>query len=235
MSWAVHITGAALVLGVAAVSMAARRQAAGKLKLFLAPAAILALLFNLAALLFSEGVRMKDGSDLASAQSRAEYIISTVKSEAAEKSLTGQRLILITRLAPEGAAANQELQITLDAVAEGLKGWRIEAIRVPSGFAAFKSAELEKALKGKTWDVLVSLVGLPQDLDGLASGELGGLCANRVVIVGAGPVEDIGKALELKVFDRALAPDSGRNRNYGTCLHWKGSNQVVDIRGQRSP
>ncbi|MEN9359099.1 MAG: hypothetical protein RL095_634 [Verrucomicrobiota bacterium] len=231
------MNAAAFILTVAALimSVAARRNPASKARFMRAPSAILAILFGASGLLVSSGARLQDGCDLDSARARAEFIVRTAQSEAALKSLSGQRLILITGQPPEDAQPNKEFQISLEEVMKGLAGWKIEVIKIPSGFSAFKSAELEKRLSGKEWDVLVSFIGLPQDLDCMAAGDLGELCAKRVVIVGSGSIEDVDKALELKLFDRALAPDSVRNRNYGTCLDWKGRNQVVDIRGQRSP
>lgn len=227
----------AFLICVAIISLglflAGRRHPAGICRR-LAPFVLLVSVAAVILRLVSYEPRLASGTDEAAISARAVHLSRAIVDFAARDRLNSRRLLVLLPAAPaDNALISDEPQILVERLRQELPLWEViskEALEVDA--RAVTCSHFDRALKNERCDVILSLIGLPQDLENCAqSSSFPSNASDRTVpfVVGSGIVNDLAGALERHLFDLALVDASAHNCQLGgRCLNF-GSETVLEI------
>jgi hypothetical protein len=213
---------------------AGKRKPKGLCHLLSPIATLLTLVLAISRLVAGTDDRLASGSDYVYLDAKAAHLAQSITALAAKQKLAGHRILILRPEAPDAQSGlSDEVQRLIDQLRQQLPAeWELiskEALEVNA--KAVTCSHFDRAIKGERYDVLLSFIGLPQDLDNCAESACfsPGSHEGKLVVVGGGSIDDFHRALEMNLFDSALLPLSQAKLKLGGHQLNLGSQQAIEF------
>ncbi|MEN9360081.1 MAG: hypothetical protein RL095_1616 [Verrucomicrobiota bacterium] len=207
-------------IATAGLFFAGKRNPRGLCHLLSPVSALITLVLAISRIVVGADARAASGTDLAYLEAKGDHLAAALPKLAEQRKIAGRRVLVLRPEAPKPEAGlSDEIHLLIERIREKLPpGWElISKEALESSAQAVTCGHFDRAVKGERYDLLLSFIGLPQDVDNCSESACfsPGNRDGRLVMVAGGIVDDFERAQELRLFDFALLPSSPSRQKFG--------------------